>query len=171
MREHVNSAPADDELATSAKLAAPLGAAWRHHGEGNSDFTSAVRSMESDHTLRTPHDCRPCRRCNCVPCCASASSAVFDDFNGPPGSAPNPASWSYVTGRGGTGASKPIAPPTLSLTGKAIRYPRRRSRPRLRIRSRSDQKQTEPRLRQNHSAHQNAIRARLVAGVLAGWSR
>ncbi|MET0995512.1 MAG: glycoside hydrolase family 16 protein, partial [Mycobacterium sp.] len=34
------------------------------------------------------------------PGCASASSAVFDDFNGPPGSAPNPASWSYVTGRG-----------------------------------------------------------------------
>jgi beta-glucanase (GH16 family) len=32
--------------------------------------------------------------------CASAASAVIDDFNGPPGSAPNPAWWSYITGRG-----------------------------------------------------------------------
>jgi beta-glucanase (GH16 family) len=30
--------------------------------------------------------------------CASASSAVFDDFDGPAGSPPNPAWWSYVTG-------------------------------------------------------------------------
>ena len=35
MREHVNSAPADDELATG-QARGPLGAAWRHHGEGNS---------------------------------------------------------------------------------------------------------------------------------------
>ena len=120
MREHVNSAPADDELATSAKLAAPLGAAWRHHGEGNS--ISPPLSDRWSLTIR-------CVRLTIAglvaaaiafPGCASASSAVFDDFNGPPGSAPNPASWSYVTGRGGTGASKPIAPPTLSLTGKAI---------------------------------------------------
>jgi beta-glucanase (GH16 family) len=30
--------------------------------------------------------------------CASAQAAVFDDFNGPAGAPPNPASWSYVTG-------------------------------------------------------------------------
>ena len=30
--------------------------------------------------------------------CASAISAVFDDFSGPEGAAPNPAWWSYVTG-------------------------------------------------------------------------
>jgi beta-glucanase (GH16 family) len=30
--------------------------------------------------------------------CASAQAAAFDDFNGPAGSPPDPASWSYVTG-------------------------------------------------------------------------
>jgi beta-glucanase (GH16 family) len=30
--------------------------------------------------------------------CATAASGVFDDFNGPAGSPPNPSWWSYVTG-------------------------------------------------------------------------
>jgi beta-glucanase (GH16 family) len=34
------------------------------------------------------------------PGCASASSAVTDDFNGPAGAAPDPALWGYITGGG-----------------------------------------------------------------------
>ena len=54
------------------------------------------------------------------PGCASASSAVFDDFNGPRiGPKPRLVELRYRPWVG-QGASKPIAPPTLSLTGKAI---------------------------------------------------
>ena len=120
MREGMNSAPADDKLATSAKLAAPSAPPGGTTKKGT--LISRPLSDRWSLTIR-------CVRLMiaglvaaaiAVPGCASASTSVFDDFNGPAGSAPNPASWSYVTGHGWTGASKTIAPPTRSSMGKAI---------------------------------------------------
>ena len=100
MREGMNSAPADDELATSAKLAAPSAPPGGTTKKGT--LISRPLSDRWSLTIR-------CVRLMiaglvaaaiAVPGCASASTSVFDDFNGPAGSAPNPASWSYVTGHG-----------------------------------------------------------------------
>ena len=39
--------------------------------------------------------------CSCSGQATATPGAVFEDFSGPPGSAPNPAYWSYFTGTGG----------------------------------------------------------------------
>ena len=100
MREGMNSAPADDELATSAKLAAPSAPPG-----GTTEKGTLISPPLSDRWSLTIRYVRLIiaglvAAAIAFPGCASASTAVFDDFNGPAGSAPNPASWSYVTGHG-----------------------------------------------------------------------
>jgi beta-glucanase (GH16 family) len=50
--------------------------------------------------------------------CASAVSAVFDDFSGPAGTPPNPAWWSYVTGGSWDAGSEIYRAPNAVLDGR-----------------------------------------------------